>query len=181
MTMLTDMITVSFKTLQKLCILASLTSQLWISNAAPLPTAIAQTRALHHVTHDIMAFVPLVPHTVHHSIVSGTQLLLSCRMNHMKRITVNITSNSGVCIESILPCWQLFLQVIRAPKLTVASWKKDGIYSSIWDANFYDSIKFKSIHWLWKQLTINKGLNIYPLLCSHSPSMGQKPNSWSVS
>ena len=51
---------------------SSLTSQLWVSDTAPLPAAIAQACALHHVTHDIMAFVPLVAYTVHGSIVGGT-------------------------------------------------------------------------------------------------------------
>ena len=55
---------------------ASLTSQLWIGNATPLPTAVAQACALHHVTHNVMAFVPLVTNTVHYAITGGAQLLV---------------------------------------------------------------------------------------------------------
>lgn len=55
---------------------ACLTSQLWISNATPLPAAVAQARALHHVTHNVMAFVPLVTNTVHYPITGGAQLLM---------------------------------------------------------------------------------------------------------
>lgn len=54
----------------------SLTSQLGIGNTTPLPAAVAQARALHHVTHDVMAFVPLVPNAVHDPITGGAQLLV---------------------------------------------------------------------------------------------------------
>lgn len=64
---------------------ASLTSQLWISNATPLPAAIAQACALHHVTHHFMAFVPLVTDTVHYPITGGAQLLMGCEVSHEER------------------------------------------------------------------------------------------------
>lgn len=60
----------------------SLTSQLGVSDAAPLPTAVPQACALHHVTHDIMAFIPLVAYAVHRSIVGGAHLLVSCMKTH---------------------------------------------------------------------------------------------------
>lgn len=63
----------------------SLTSQLWISNTVPLPTAVPQACALHHVTHDIMALVPFVSYAVHRSIIGGTQLLMGYVENNMKK------------------------------------------------------------------------------------------------
>lgn len=49
-------------------LLQTLTSQLRVSNTAPLSAAVPQACALHHMTEDIVPLVPLVTHTVHHSI-----------------------------------------------------------------------------------------------------------------
>lgn len=49
-----------------------------MSNAAPLPAAVALACALHHVTHDVVALVPLVADAVHHSVVGGAYLLVGC-------------------------------------------------------------------------------------------------------
>lgn len=72
-----------------------------MSNAAPLPTAISQTCALHHVT-VIVAFVPLVADSMHHAIVGGANLLVGCRgketvKRKRKKKTELVFSSLRVC------------------------------------------------------------------------------------
>jgi hypothetical protein len=49
---------------------------LGVGDAAPLSAVVAQAGTLHHVTQDIVAFVPLVSHTVHDPVVGGAGLLV---------------------------------------------------------------------------------------------------------
>lgn len=44
------------------------TSELGIRNASPFSTAISYTSTSHHVAH-VMLFIPLVPNTIHNTIV----------------------------------------------------------------------------------------------------------------
>lgn len=53
-----------------------LTFELWVGDAAPLPTSIAYTSAAHHVTQNIMAFIPLISHTVHYPLTGSANLLM---------------------------------------------------------------------------------------------------------
>lgn len=94
--------TVSSKILQQFfSCLFFLTSQLWVSDTAPLPAPVAQACALHHVTQDFVAFVPLVAHTVHRSIVGGAQLLMGYVKNKMEK---NASKTKRVLCSVCLQC-----------------------------------------------------------------------------
>ncbi len=56
--------------------MTNLTFELRVGDAAPLSTAIAHTCTAHHVTKNIMASVPLITHTIHHTLTSGTHLFM---------------------------------------------------------------------------------------------------------
>lgn len=53
-----------------------MTSELSVGNAVPLSTSVALASAAHHVTKRVMAFVPLITHTVH-DIINGADFLMS--------------------------------------------------------------------------------------------------------
>lgn len=53
----------------------SSTSELGVCNASPLSTAISYAGTSHHVAH-IMLFIPLVPNTVHDTIIGGADFLV---------------------------------------------------------------------------------------------------------
>ncbi len=53
-----------------------MTFELSVGNAVPLSTSTALARTAHHVTKRVMAFVPLVTHTVH-DIINGADFLMS--------------------------------------------------------------------------------------------------------
>lgn len=75
-----------------------------MSDTAPLPTAVAEACALHHVTQDFMAFVPLVAHTVHRSIVGGTQLLTGYVKNKMEKKIHVKQKCFALCACSVCVC-----------------------------------------------------------------------------
>lgn len=53
------------------------TFKLRVSDTAPFSAAIADAGTSHHVAQDIVAFVPLVSHAVHHPVVGCTDLFVS--------------------------------------------------------------------------------------------------------
>lgn len=55
----------------------SLTFQLRVGDAAPLPPSVSDTGAPHHVSQDVVAFVPLVSHSVHHPLGGRADFLVS--------------------------------------------------------------------------------------------------------
>jgi len=68
---------ISYKLITYKWEMTKLTFDLWVGNATPFSTAIAHTRTAHHVTQNIMASVPLISQTIHHTLASGTHLLMS--------------------------------------------------------------------------------------------------------
>ena len=52
------------------------TFELRVGQAAPFPSTIPDTGASHHVIQDVMAFVPLVTHTVHHPFAGCANLFM---------------------------------------------------------------------------------------------------------
>lgn len=53
------------------------TFELGVSNAAPLSSAISNACTPHHVTKDIVAFVPLIADAVHDTFTCCTDFLMS--------------------------------------------------------------------------------------------------------
>lgn len=106
--------TVSSKILQQFfSCLFFLTSQLWVSDTAPLPAPVAQACALHHVTQDFVAFVPLVAHTVHRSIVGGAQLLMGYVKNKMEKNTSKTKKKCfALCACSVCVLMSVFIHIL---------------------------------------------------------------------
>lgn len=61
------------------------TSELWIGNAGPLSTAISYTSTSHHVAH-VMLLIPLVPNTVHDTIIGCADFFMGCMRRKQENI-----------------------------------------------------------------------------------------------
>lgn len=89
----------------------ALISELGVCNASPLSTAISYAGTSHHVAH-IVLFIPLVPNTVHDTIIGGADFLVGSHRAEAKFLVSIIVLSGSTPLHVVSPSLRSTVSIV---------------------------------------------------------------------